>query len=130
MPHTHVIDGKLITMDDNTCAICHPEQQQQRQPVQDEQLPRAYRKDNTVVLKITKGRMATLNYWIEGNCYLFTVQHIVTDAKGKAQLDKDGKAIWTKDTLRVPAPVLKDFLNLVSVLYGEIANKGVVPKRD
>lgn len=130
MVHTHVIDSKIQSFDDNTCSICHPAQPTSSTKEPEEQLPRAYRIAQTVVLKITKGRMATLNFWVEGGLYLMTVQHIVTDSKGNAILDEAKKAVWQKDTLRIPPVVLREYLNLCSILYSEIESKGVVPKRD
>jgi hypothetical protein len=130
MVHTHLIDNKVLSFDENTCPICHPEQQQQQKQEQEEILPRVYRKVNTIVLKITKGRMLTVNYWTEGKVYLMTVQHILLKADDTAQLDKDGKAIWVKDTLRVPATILREYLSLTSILYNEVESKGVIPKRD
>jgi hypothetical protein len=130
MTHTHTIDGKVITADDNTCTICHPAATTPTAQEKEEILPRAYRTSQTVVLKITKGRMATLNFWQEGGLYLHTVQHIVTDSKGNAILDEVGKAVWQKDTLRIPPVVLREYLNLCSILYNEIEHQGTVPKRD
>jgi hypothetical protein len=130
VPHTHVIDGKIVPFDDNTCPYCHPSDAQQTSKEKEEQLPRTYRKTDTIVLKITRGRLVTANYWKEGSVYLMSMQHIVTDINGNAMLDKDRHAIWDKQTVRVPVVVMGEWLMLLSTLHSEVKNQGLIPKRD
>jgi hypothetical protein len=130
MPHTHTIDGKVISFDDKDCQICHPEQQGQPEQKEKEVLPRVYRKGETVVLKISKMTNATLTWWPEGKLYLMTVQRMLTDADGKIVFGSDNNPVWTKLTIRLTNVLLQNFLHEASTLYSEIENQKTVPRRD
>jgi hypothetical protein len=130
MPHTHIIDNKIQTFDDTTCPFCHPEQQQLPKQDQQEQLPRAYRKGDTIVLKLSRVTLITTNFYKDKNCYLQSMSKIMRDNNGKVILGQDQKPLWNKQTVRIPIPTLKEWLMLLSTLASEIDSQQVAPKRD
>jgi hypothetical protein len=130
MPHTHSLDGKVTQFDDATCPICHPVQEQQK-PQEKEFLPRAYRKANTVVLKLSKVSLVTSNYYEAEKCFLFTVSRMKRDGAGNVVRDsKTTLPLWDKVTLRLGIAVYKEWLNLLAILISDTQNTAQAPKRD
>jgi len=130
MPHTHVIDNKVLTFDNATCPYCHPEQQRPPKQEQQEILPRVYRTAKTVVLKISKITLITLTPYEKEKCYLLTTQRMLRDQQGKALRDKNNNPLWTKITVRANAQKLKDFITQASILLRETENTQTAPIRN
>jgi hypothetical protein len=130
MPHTHVIDNKVVTMEDATCPICHPELAQQQATEGQEILPRAYRTAQTVVLKVNRVTMVTTNFYQEKKVFLQTLQSMMRDQTGKVILGQDQKPMWNKKTIRIPPKVLKEWLMELSTLVNEVESTTTVPARD
>jgi hypothetical protein len=130
MPHTHVIDGKIQTYDDATCPFCHPEKAQPTSQQQKEQLPKAYRKGGTVVLKISKATVITTNYYEKEKCFLQSTERIMRDQKGKIIFGQDQKPLWDRVTVRIPIHTIREWLMLLSTLTSEIETSQTAPRRD
>jgi hypothetical protein len=130
MPHTHTIDGKILSFDDNTCPYCHPEKAQQTPQEQKEVLPRTYRKGGTVVLKISRVTVVTTNYYQKENSFLQSVERIMRDQQEKVILGQDQKPLWDKVTVRIPMHIAKEWLMLLSTLVSESETQQTAPKRD
>ena len=125
MAHTHVIDGKLVTFDDATCPICHPELPQQQQKQRTATQPTVYTKGHTVVLKISRATVMTLNYWSEGNAFLLTISRMLRDQNGRALRDEKGQPKWHKLTVRMNKTILQQFLTEASKLINTLNQQTV-----
>ncbi|RLG72878.1 MAG: hypothetical protein DRO23_09795 [Thermoprotei archaeon] len=128
MPHTHSIDGKLLTFPDDTCPICHPELVKQPKP-ETPKAPTVYRKGNTVVLKLSRFSIATLTYWTEKDLYLLSITKVLRDANGKIVRDNEGNLMWNKATLRLNRTLLKDWITQLSSFLTDTTQNTNIPQR-
>ena len=128
MTHTHVIDGKMLTFDDETCPICHPELVKQPK-TKTPKAPTVYRKGNTVVLKLSRYSIATLTYWTEKDLYLLSITKVLRDTNGQIVKDNQGQLMWNKATLRLNRELLSNWITELSKILKDTTQNTNIPQR-
>lgn len=130
MPHTHVIDGKVVSFDNANCPYCRPEIVKQQYTEQQEQLPRTYIKGVTCVLKISKATMITVTYWADKQVFLVTFQRMLRTAQGEPIRDEKGDPRWTKLTTRLTTTMLQEWIHTMSELHQSLVQQQIPAPRD
>jgi hypothetical protein len=129
MAHTHVIDGKVIEFDDNTCPYCKPQDTETNKKEKAEILPRVYVKNTTIVMKLTKGQLITCNWWQEGSVYLLGCKKMLTDREGHAILNAERKVTWNEVVYRMPTTLLRAWITAISTEITNRENQALAPVR-
>jgi hypothetical protein len=130
MPHTHNIDGKLVTFEDATCPYCHPNAQQPQQQQQQEILPRVYTKGQTAVAKLSKKQLISTTYWAKGECLLMNISNMRCTNSGVPIKDAENKVIWDKQTAKVSLTTMTEYVNEIAKLIATVQSPTPVPARD
>jgi len=124
--HKHVLDGKEVYYNAETCPICVPQQQTQQQ----ERAPaEVYNKGNTCIIKVSKAQLMTIHWWAKGNAFLFSHKRMARDQKGNRILDRDGKVIWEQVTFRLNVSLTRKLISSLQELVTQTEGVKGVPTR-
>jgi len=124
--HKHVLDGKEVYYNAETCPICVPQQ-----PTQERERAPAeiYLKGDTLVIKVSKAQLMTVHHWAKGNAFLYSLKRMARDQKGNRILDRDGKVIWEQQTFRLNVPQTREVIKGLQELVTQSEGAKGVPTR-
>jgi len=124
--HKHVLDGKEVYYNADTCPICTPQQQTQQR----ERPPlKVYVKGETVIVQPSKAQLMTIHWWKDGNAFLMSYKRMARGADGNRILDRDGKPLWEQQTFRLNVPQMKEFITSLQQILAMAEGAKGVPTR-